>query len=402
MYDHDQTQTAARGAVETRDDTILASVGVGDDLTHGAVMPPLYLSSNYSFEGYARPRAYDYSRSGNPTRDQLADALTQLERGAGGQIVSTGMAAVDLVLSLLPPNALVIAPHDCYGGTWRLLTALANKRLIEVQFVDQTNEAKFNNALAFGPKLVWIETPSNPLMRVSDIAKLTAAAHAAGAKVAVDNTFLSPLLQKPLTLGADFAVHSTTKYINGHSDVVGGAVIAKAEEDAQQLKWWANCRGVTAAPFDCWLTLRGLRTLAVRLERQQQSAAILAERLAEAAGVKAVHYPGLTTHPSRAIAARQQAGFGAMLSFELEDRARAPALAESVKRLTLAESLGGIESLICHPATMTHAAMSAEARSQAGITDGLIRISAGLEHVEDLWTDLQAALQTSRQRASAA
>jgi cystathionine gamma-synthase len=317
-------------------------------------------------------------------------------------VLSTGMAAVDLVISLLPAGALVIAPHDCYGGTWRLFTALANKKQIEVDFIDQCHEQALASALAREPALVWIETPSNPLMRVVDIANISKAAKGAGAIVAVDNTFLSPLLQKPITLGADLVVHSTTKYINGHSDVVGGAVIARDEETAQQLKWWANCRGVTAAPFDCWLTLRGLRTLAVRMERQQASASALAWRLSEHAGVNQVYYPGLASHPTHQIAAAQQTGFGAMLSFELVNPREAARLVERVKRFTLAESLGGVESLVCHPATMTHASMSAEARARAGIGDGLIRLSTGLEHVEDLWTDLEQALSKARPKASAA
>ncbi len=388
--------------MDQHDETILASAAIDTDRTHGSVMPPIYLSSNYSFEGYGKARQYDYSRSGNPTRDQFANALSQLERGAGGQVLSTGMAAIDLVLSLLPANARIIAPHDCYGGTWRLFTALHAKKQIDVQFVDQSNDAAFRNALAWGPKLVWIETPSNPLMRVVDIAKIAKAAKAAGAIVAVDNTFLSPLLQKPLTRGADLVVHSTTKYINGHSDVVGGAVIAKDDETAQQLKWWANCRGITAAPFDCWLTLRGLRTLSVRMERQQASAAALAERLDKHPSIARVHYPGLTSHPTHAIAQSQQSGFGAMLSFELANPSDAPHFVERVKRFTLAESLGGVESLVCHPATMTHASMSADARALAGIGDGLIRLSTGLEHVEDLWTDLEQALPQAQPKASAA
>lgn len=388
--------------MDAHDETILAAAAVDTDPTHGAVMPPLYLSSNYSFEGFGRPRTYDYSRSGNPTRDQLATALTQLERGQGGVVVGTGMAAVDLVLSLLPANAKVIAPHDCYGGTWRLFNALHQKGQIDVDFIDQGDSQALERALSRGPALVWVETPSNPLMRVVDIKAITCAAHAAGAKVAVDNTFLSPLLQKPITLGADFVVHSTTKYINGHSDVVGGAVIAANEEDNHQLKWWANCRGVTAAPFDCWLTLRGLRTLAVRLERQQQTATTLAERLVQDQNVASVHYPGLKHHASHAIAAKQQSGFGAMLSFELKRPGNAKSVLEGVRRFTLAESLGSVESLVCHPTTMTHASMSAEARQAAGIGDGLIRVSVGLEHVEDLWTDLESALQTTQLKASAA
>lgn len=384
------------------DETILAAAGVDCDSAHGAVMPPIYLSSNYSFEAFGRPRVHDYSRSGNPTRDQLAAALTGLERGAGGVVVSTGMAAIDLVLNLLEPGALVIAPHDCYGGTWRLFNALAAKRQIEVAFVDQGDADALARALARGPALVWVETPSNPLMRVVDIAAIAKTARSAGARIAVDNTFMSPLLQKPLMLGADFAVHSTTKYLNGHSDVVGGAVVAATEDDAQQLRWWANCRGTTAAPFDCWLTLRGMRTLSVRMERQQAGATELAVRLSGHRAVARVHYPGLPSDPAHAIAARQQRGFGAILSFELADSTHTTALIEKLDRFSLAVSVGGVESLVCHPATMTHAPMSAEVRTAAGLGDGLIRLAIGLEHVEDLWADLENALETAQPKASAA
>jgi cystathionine gamma-synthase len=246
--------------------------------------------------------------------------------------------------------------------------------------------------LARRPALLWIETPSNPLMRIVDIAALARRARAAGARVAVDNTFLSPALQKPIQLGADFVVHSTTKYLNGHSDVVGGAVVAAKQADAEQLAWWANCAGVTGAPFDAWLTLRGLRTLAVRIAQQEQSAAHIARWLDAHPCVARVHYPGLARHPGHEIARRQQAGFGAMLSFELADPASAPAFIAKLHRFTLAESLGGVESLIAHPATMTHASMSREARATAGISDALFRLSVGLEHIEDLVSDLETAL----------
>jgi cystathionine gamma-synthase len=388
--------------MNTEDETILAAAAIDCDPTHGAVMPPLYLSSNYSFESYAKPRRYDYSRSGNPTRDQLADALTALERGAGCVVAATGMAAIDLALNLVEPKRLIIAPHDCYGGTWRLFNALHTKGQIEVAFVDEGDAEAMDAALTRAPALVWVETPSNPLMRVVDIAALTRQAHAAGAIVAVDNTFMSPLLQKPLTLGADIVVHSTTKYINGHSDVVGGAVVAKSREHAEKLAWWANCRGVTAAPFDCWLTLRGLRTLSVRMERQQQSAAIIAERLSTHPAISRVYYPGLTSHPTHAIAARQQSGFGAMVSADLATPQAAAQLVETLHRFTLAESLGGVESLICHPATMTHASMSADARRSAAIGEGLVRLSIGLEHIEDLWRDLEVTLDSLVTKASAA
>lgn len=380
------------------DETILCSAGINDDAAHGAVIPPLYLSANYSFDGYGGKRAYDYTRSGNPTRDVLGKALAALEGGAGAIVTSSGMSAVDLVLNLLPGGARVVAPHDCYGGTWRLFTARAAKRAIEIVFVDQGDSDALAAALP-GAALVWIETPSNPLMRVVDIAAIAASAKAAGARVAVDNTFLSPALQKPISLGADFVVHSTTKYLNGHSDVVGGAVIAANAEDAQQLTWWANCTGVTGSPFDAWLTLRGLRTLSVRIERQARTAHRVAEALAAHPRVRKIYYPGLTTHPSHDIAARQQIGFGAMLSFELEgDEGDVRALLAGLQRFTLAESLGGVESLIAHPASMTHASMTSEARRAAGIDDTLLRISIGLEHEEDLLADLLHALDALESR----
>jgi len=381
------------------DETIACSAGINCDPAQGAVVPPLYLSANYSFAGFGEKRAFDYSRSGNPTRSLLADAIAELERGAGAVVTSSGMSAVDLVLSVLPANALVIAPHDCYGGTWRLFDARARKGAIRVRFVDQNDAAAVAAALADEPALLWIETPSNPLMRIVDVAALAARAHAAGARVAVDNTFLSPALQKPIELGADFVVHSTTKYLNGHSDVVGGAVVAKHAADVEQLVWWANCTGVTGAPFDAWLTLRGLRTLNVRIAQQTESAGRLAHWLEAHPHVGKVHYPGLPSHAGHEIARRQQSGFGAMLSFELPG-ADARTFLAGLQRFTLAESLGGIESLIAHPASMTHAAMSAEARAQAGIGDCLFRLSVGLEHIDDLIADLDHALAGAARQAA--
>ncbi len=382
--------------------TIAARQGVDTDKAHGAVMPPIYLSSNFSFDGLDGKRPYDYTRSGNPTRDVLADTLRELEGGAGCVVTATGMAAVDLSLSLLEPDDLLVAPHDCYGGTHRLLSARARKGQFEVAFVDQGDTEALDRALALKPRLVLIETPSNPLMRVVDVADICARARAAGAKSVVDNTFLSPALQKPIALGADFVVHSTTKYINGHSDVVGGALVSADAEDHTQIAWWANCLGVTGSPFDSYLTLRGVRTLFARIERQQQTAGDLAEWLSGQAGVRVVHYPGLKSHPTHAIAARQQAGFGAMLSLELEggiDGVRA--FVDGLNTFTLAESLGGVESLIAHPALMTHAGMAPEARRTAGITDGLVRLSVGLEHVEDLRADLASGLASLAARAPA-
>ena len=377
----------------TQPSTRVCRAGVNADPTHGAVIPPLYLSSNFSFDGLEGKRRYDYTRSGNPTRDLLADALAELEGGCGAVVTSTGMAAVDLALSPLEPGDLVIAPHDCYGGTHRLLTARARRGHFSVLFVDQGDAAAVTEALILKPRLLLIETPSNPLLRVVDVADLCSRARAVGALTAVDNTFLSPALQTPIALGADIVIHSTTKYINGHSDVVGGAVVAADPAVLEQLAWWANCLGTTGSPFDSWLTLRGVRTLFARVERQQASAGRIAEWLEARPEVARVNYPGLKSHPNHALAARQQKGFGAMLSVELRggiDAVRA--FAESLEIFTLAESLGGVESLIAHPALMTHAAMDPEARRTAGIGDGLVRLSIGLEHEDDLIADLAQAL----------
>jgi len=377
------------GAAQTR----AVRAGIESDTQHGAVVPPLHLSTNYTFEGFGRKRAYDYSRSGNPTRDQLCDALADLEGGAGAVVTASGMAAVALALELVPQGGLVVAAHDCYGGTWRLLDAWAKKGRFRVAFVDLTDPVKLAAALAEKPALVWIETPSNPLLRITDVRHVAQAAHAAAALVVVDNTFLSPALQQPLALGADVVVHSTTKYINGHSDVVGGAVVARDEAVAAQLKWWGNCLGLTGAPFDSFLTLRGLRTLGPRLRAHGENAERAAALLDAHPAVSRVYWPGLASHPGHALAARQQSGFGAMLSFELAGGiAAVEALVDGLEFFSLAESLGGVESLIAHPATMTHASMAPEARRVAGIGDNLLRVSVGIEDGDDLCRDLEAAL----------
>ena len=375
-------------------ETVAVRAAIDTDPVHGAVSPPLHLSANFSFTGLHGKRAYDYTRSGNPTRDELAHALAALEGGAGAVITATGMAAITLVLHLLSPGDLLVLPHDGYGGTWRIVDALARKGHFEVAIVDQRDPAALAQALARRPKLVWAETPSNPLLRVVDLAALGAACRRAGALFAVDNTFLSPALQNPIAFGADLVVHSTTKYVNGHSDVVGGAVVAKDKALHEQLLWWANALGITGAPFDSWLTLRGLRTLHARMRCHQENAERLAELLAAHPAVRAVHYPGLPTHPDHALAKRQQRGFGGMLSFEFADPAAVGRFVEALSCFTLAESLGGVESLIAHPATMTHASMTPEVRARAGITDGLLRLSVGIENGDDLARDLLAALQT--------
>ncbi len=300
-------------------DAVTRAVRAGlesDDAT-GAVVPPIHLSATYAFRGYAEKRQYDYSRSGNPTRDLLGAALAELEGGAGGVVTASGMAAVTLCLQLLGGQARLVAPHDCYGGTYRLFHALHRRGDLQVDFVDFADEAAVRTALSRPTALLWVETPSNPLLRLTDIAAVAMLGKAAGALIAVDKTFLSPAWQQPLRFGADLVVHSTTKYINGHSDVVGGAVIGATPELCAQLGWWANCLGLTGAPFDSFMALRGLRTLHARLAVHAQNAQELATWLARQPQVKRVYYPGLPSHPGHQIARRQQTGFGAIVTFEL-------------------------------------------------------------------------------------
>ena len=377
-----------------RPSTAAARTGLERDQQHGAVMPPIHLSANFTFEAYGCKRRYDYTRSGNPTRDLLAEALAELEGGAGSIVTSSGMSAVHLVLQLLRPGDLLIAPHDCYGGTFRLMRALAERGSLRVRFVEASDPVRLGAALEEQPAMLWIETPSNPLLRITDIETAAMQAHERGTLVAVDNTFLSPALQRPLEQGADIVVHSTTKYINGHSDVVGGAVCARSRENLERLEWWANCLGVTGAPFDSWLSLRGLRTLHVRIRQQEANAAAIVERLQAHPMVDRVHWPGLPAHPGHAIARRQQSGFGGIVSFELVDVPGAvKSFLEELRHFSLAESLGGVESLVAHPATMTHAAMGPQARAAAGIGDRLLRFSIGIEDAGDLLEDLDAALE---------
>ena len=367
--------------------------GIATDLHHGAVVPPVHLSSTFAFEGFGKKRLYDYTRTGNPTREYLANALAELENGEGGVVTSTGMSAVALVLQLVRPGDLILAAHDCYGGTHRLLRTLGAKGHFDVEFVDLTCETAGQTVTARRPKLLWIETPSNPLLRLTDLACLISAGHDAGAIVAVDNTFLSPALQRPLDFGADLVIHSTTKYLNGHSDVVGGAVIASDAALVEELAWWANCLGITGAPFDSFLTLRGVRTLHARMRVHCENAARVVELLCEHQAVKRVYYPGLSTHPGHRVALAQQDGFGGMVSFEVKGGLDGvQRFVNALQCFTLAESLGGVESLVAHPATMTHASMDETARAVAGIDDSLLRLSVGIEHADDLVADLAAAL----------
>ena len=388
MTTPDPATTAVRTAIES-------------DTQHGAVVPPLYLSTNFTFSAFGEPRRYDYTRSGNPTRDALGDALARLEGGAGATVTASGTAAVTLVCQLLKPGDLLLAPHDCYGGTYRLFESLASRGLFCVRFVDQTDTESLRAAFALRPRMVWVETPSNPLLRIVDLEAVAALCRRHQTLLVADNTFLSPALQQPLSLGADLVVHSTTKYLNGHSDVVGGAVVAGTPELTQEIDWWANCLGLTGAPFDSYLTLRGVRTLHARLRIHEENAHAVADLLDGHPAVARVFYPGLAQHPGHTLARRQQKGFGGMISFELRGGASAAqAFVEGMTCFSLAESLGGVESLVAHPATMTHAAMDEDARLRAGIGDGLIRLSIGIEAAQDLVADVAAGLERASSAAT--
>ena len=368
------------------------------DTQHGAVVPPLHLSSNYTFAGLNEPRQYDYTRSGNPTRDALADALADLEGGAGAVVTASGMGALTVLTQLLTPGDTIIAPHDCYGGTYRLFEQQSKKGLFDVEFVDQTDlEALRAVCAQVKPTIILTESPSNPLLRIADLAAISEIASEWGALFAVDNTFLSPALQNPIEFGADLVIHSTTKYINGHSDVVGGALIAATDELAEQCAYWANVIGITGAPFDSFMTLRGIRTLHPRIRQHEESATLIANVLGEQDNVTEVFYPGLATHPGHELARKQQRGFGGMVSFEIDGGEEAVrAFVESLEFFSLAESLGGVESLVCHPASMTHAPVSEQRKAAAGVTPTLIRLSVGLESAEDLLEDLLNALEVAR------
>lgn len=382
--------------------TIAVRSGLNDDEQYGCVVPPIHLSSTYNFTGFNQPRAHDYSRRGNPTRDVVQRALAELEGGAGSVMTSSGMSAILLVCTVfLRPGDLLVAPHDCYGGSYRLFDSLSKRGAFRVKFVDQGDAAALAAALEEKPKLVLVESPSNPLLRVVDIAAICQAAREAGAVSVVDNTFLSPALQRPLALGADLVVHSCTKYLNGHSDVVAGTVIAKDPALVTELAWWANNIGVTGAAFDSYLLLRGLRTLGPRMAAAQKNALQLIDYLQTQPLVKKLYHPSLPNNPGHEIARRQQSGFGAMLSFELDgDEDTLRRFLGELELFTLAESLGGVESLISHAATMTHAGMAPEARAAAGISETLLRISVGIEDGDDLVADLDRAFRVATEGAA--
>jgi len=373
--------------------TVAARAGIAQDSAYGAVTPPLYLTSTYELKAFRQPGKYDYSRSNNPTRDLLGDALAELEGGAKGLITGTGMSACLLALQLIGPEDTLVIPHDCYGGSYRLFLNLATRKkafklvVVNFQQADWAEQIK-----AAQPKMIWVETPSNPLLQITDVKATAELAKTQNAILVVDNTFLSPALQNPIALGADIVIHSTTKFINGHSDIVGGALIAKDAAVGDELKWWANCLGVTGGAFDAYQTLRGLRTLLPRIKQHQHNAELVVDFLQKQPLVGRVYYPGLKEHPGHAIAKAQQHGFGSMLSFDLAaDEVYLAVFFEALQCFTLAQSLGGIESLICHPGSMTHASLDAATQKAAGIGPTLIRLSVGIEEAQDLIADLAQA-----------
>ncbi|EHK0753307.1 O-succinylhomoserine (thiol)-lyase [Vibrio parahaemolyticus] len=379
--------------------TIAVRTGIESDSQYHAVVPPIYLSTNYGFPAFGEVPKYDYTRSGNPNRGLLESALSELESGKGAVVTNCGTSALNLwVSAFLGPDDLIVAPHDCYGGTYRLFNTRANKGDFKVQFVDQSDEQALEAALAKKPKLILLETPSNPLVRVVDIAAVCEKAKQVGALVAVDNTFLTPVYQKPLELGADFVIHSTTKYINGHSDVIGGVVITKTEAHAEELAWWGNCIGATGTPFDSYMTLRGIRTLGARMRVHEESSQHVLNYLQQQALVAKIYHPSLPDHPGHEIAKKQQSGFGSMLSFEFAGSfEHLKVFVKELELFSLAESLGGVESLICHPASMTHRAMGEEALAEAGVSHQLLRLSVGLEDAQDLIADLDQAFVKAAQ-----
>ncbi|EGQ8032576.1 O-succinylhomoserine (thiol)-lyase [Vibrio parahaemolyticus] len=379
--------------------TIAVRTGIESDSQYHAVVPPIYLSTNYGFPAFGEVPKYDYTRSGNPNRGLLESALSELESGKGAVVTNCGTSALNLwVSAFLGPDDLIVAPHDCYGGTYRLFNTRANKGDFKVQFVDQSDEQALEAALTKKPKLILLETPSNPLVRVVDIAAVCEKAKQVGAWVAVDNTFLTPVYQKPLELGADFVIHSTTKYINGHSDVIGGVVITKTEAHAEELAWWGNCIGATGTPFDSYMTLRGIRTLGARMRVHEESSQHVLNYLQQQALVAKIYHPSLPDHPGHEIAKKQQSGFGSMLSFEFAGSfEQLKVFVKELELFSLAESLGGVESLICHPASMTHRAMGEEALAEAGVSHQLLRLSVGLEDAQDLIADLDQAFVKAAQ-----
>ncbi len=377
-------------------ETRCVHVGVDKDSAYLSATTPIYPTSTFKWDSLQGHRGFDYTRSGNPTRKALEENLAALEGGIDCRATSTGMSAVTACMHLFKPGDHILTGHDIYGGTWRLFDSLFTDMGLRFSFVDMRKPENLTNALTPQTKGVWIETPSNPLLNIVDISAVTAFAKQHDLISIADNTFLSPYLQRPMDHGADIVVHSTTKYLNGHSDVVGGAVITKHKPHADRIGYVVNALGLACSPFDAWLVLRGVKTLGPRMEAHQRSATALVEFLSKHPRVSHVYYPGLPTHPEHALAKRQQHGFGGMLSFDLKGgRPAVEQVLAKLKLFTLAESLGGVESLIEYPDTMSHASMTAEARKTAGITQNMLRVSVGIEHPDDLVNDFKHALAES-------
>ena len=374
--------------------TIAVRGGINTDDQYGSVVPVITPSTCYRYQEFATPREFDYGRKANPSRRFVEETVAKLEGGADAILTNCGMSAIHLVsVALLTPDDLVVAPHDCYGGSYRLFNSLSQRGYFKAIFVDQSDPVALKEALSLRPKLVLIETPSNPLLRVVDIQEISQQAHEVGALVLVDNTFMTPILQKPIDLGADIVTHSCTKFLNGHSDLLAGILVFKEQQLATDVLWWANNIGTLTSSFDSYLLLRGLRTLAARVTLQQVNAQKVVEFLVNHPKIAHVYHPSLSSNLGHEIAKKQQKGFGSLLSFELAGEPEImPKFLKALNIITLAQSLGGVESLICHPATMTHSGISAQARKTAGISDQLLRISVGLEDVDDLLGDLEQAL----------
>lgn len=388
---------AAPAVSQYRTETVCVQAGTRKDTTFNAVALPIYATSTFAFEAPGKTKGYDYSRTANPTRAALEECIAALEGGAGATATATGMAAETSVMALFPSGSHIIAGNDIYGGTYRLFASILAVRGLSFSFVDMRDPRNVRGAIRPETRALWIETPSNPLLGLVDIAALCGIARQHRLTTIVDNTFMSPIFQKPLTLGADIVVHSTTKYLNGHSDMVGGAVVSRTAEDATKVAAMVNALGTCASPFDCWLVLRGIRTLPVRMTAHARNAIALAEFLAQHPAVERVYYPGLRTHPQHRLAKKQMTGMGGMLSFDIRGgSAAAFRFIEALRLFSFAESLGGVESLVEHPETMSHASMTAEARRTAGITDANVRLSAGIEDAQDLVDDVAQALATLR------
>src|SRR4026209_19746 len=373
--------------------TIAIHTGSEPDEATGAVTVPIYPTSTYAQESIGKKKGYEYARTQNPTRPAVERTTAAIEGGRFGFAFASGMAAIDATLRLVKAGEHVIVSDNTYGGTARLFNRILANYNLTFDFVDTSEPLNVEAAIMPNTKMVFIETPTNPVMIVTDLKEVSEIAHRAGARVVCDNTFTSPYLQRPLDYGVDIVVHSTTKYLNGHSDGIGGIVVLNDEEDANWICFIQNGAGAILSPFDSWLVMRGTKTLALRMEQHDKTGRAVAAFLEEHPAVKKVYYPGSASHPQHALARRQQKGFGGMVAFEVGSLAAAKKVLESVKLCTLAESLGGVETLISHPATMTHASVNAEKRERLGITDGLVRISVGVEDTDDIIADLDQALK---------